>query len=146
MTVKSVGIWRLSSRTWQAVNQCIKELASSSPDATRSGRCNLGIIRSLPVCALLVLSLEAEASKFRLGEATRPTRYRIELTVIPDAPTYSGTVEIDLQLRAALSEIWLNAHGLTIHEANLTAGGKLLPGRILTEGKDLAGFRVRAHP
>jgi alanyl aminopeptidase len=87
-----------------------------------------------------MFSLEAEAPKFRLGDATRPTRYRIELTVIPDAPTYSGTVEIDLQLRAALSEIWLNAHGLTIHEANLTAGGKPLPGRILTEGKDMVGF------
>ena len=98
------------------------------------------IVLSLPVCALLMFSLEAEAPKFRLGDATRPTRYRLALTVNPDAATYSGTVEIDLQLSAALSEIWLNAHDLTIHEANLAAGGKTLPGRVLTEGKHLSGF------
>ncbi len=96
-----------------------------------AGRCDLRIVLSLPVCALLMFSLEAEAPKFRLGDATRPTRYRLALTVNPDAATYSGTV---------LAEIWQNAHDLTIHEAHLTAGGKQLPGRLLTEGKDLSGF------
>ncbi len=103
------------------------------------------IFRFLPVCALLASSLEAEAPKFRLGDATKPVRYRLDLTVIPDAPAFSGIVEIDLQLRAATSEIWLNASNLTIREARLTAGRDTLSGRVMSEGKDLAGFAFE-HP
>src|SRR5690348_4628597 len=101
---------------------------------------SLSIVRFLPVCGFLLSALQAEAPKFRLGEATRPTRYRVELTVVPDAPTFSGIVDIELQLRAATPEIWLHANHLTIHEATLTAGGDKSSARVMTEGKDLAGF------
>jgi alanyl aminopeptidase len=49
-------------------------------------------------------------------------------------------MDIDLQLRATTSEIWLHAHELTIHEATLSVGSDRLSGRIMTEGKHLSGF------
>src|SRR5258708_1194947 len=87
-----------------------------------------------------MISLEAEAPKFRLGDATRPTRYRLELTIVPDAPAFSGTMDIELELRAASSETWVNGHELKIREATLNAGSDQLSGRIMTEGKNLTGF------
>jgi alanyl aminopeptidase len=107
---------------------------------TFPGGVHLKIIRFLPICALLMYSLEAEAPRFRLGDATRPTRYLLELTIVPDAPTFSGTMDIELELRTAASEIWLHAHELTIRESTLIAGNDRLSGRIMTGGKNLTGF------
>ena len=101
----------------------------------------MSIFRSLPVC-VFVLSLHAAAPEFRLGNAVRPARYQLTLTVVPDSPGFSGTIDIQLQVRAATSEIWLHAHDLTIHKASLATGASDLPARLLSDGKDLAGFAL----
>jgi hypothetical protein len=57
-------------------------------------------------------------------------------------------VDIELQSRAATSESRLNTSNLTIREPKFTAGNGSFSERIMSEGRDLAGFalehRVRA--
>ena len=59
------------------------------------------LARPLVLVALALLG--AAASKptpptFRLPAGVRPTRYALDLKIVPAAPTFSGTVAIDLQL------------------------------------------------
>jgi alanyl aminopeptidase len=88
----------------------------------------------------LVFPLRGEAPKFRLGDAVTPARYRLELTLVPFALTFSGAVAIDLQLHSAVTEIWLSSQELTIRDATLTAGNDTLPAHIVSAGNGLAGF------
>ncbi len=60
--------------------------------------------------------------KLRLpADVVAPVRYRVELTVIPDQDTFSGTVEIDLRFAKSTPFLWLNAEKLTVKEATLKA-------------------------
>ena len=53
----------------------------------------------------------------QLPEGVTPTAYRIELRTDPTADSFSGTVEIDVTLDAATSEIFLHALGPDITSA-----------------------------
>ena len=53
----------------------------------------------------------------RLSDSAAPTYYRLELTVDPAQPTFSGTVWITVQLHAATSVLQLHARDLDIHAA-----------------------------
>src|SRR3989442_15323040 len=72
---------------------------------------------------------DQEPPRLRLGDNVRPTRYALDLTLDPDLDDFPGTVDIDVQLRAPASVIWLNAAGLTIERATLRPGGQVLPGQ-----------------
>ena len=83
------------------------------------------IVASLAV-ALGVARTRAEdfppPPKLRLpADVAAPVRYRVQLTVIPDQDTFSGTVEIDLRFARPTSLLWLNAERITVKEARLTA-------------------------
>ena len=95
-----------------------------------------------PCLAFLLLAAcaAAEPPKLRLGDDVRPVRYRLDLTVIPQQDTFTGTIEIDLQVRKATDVIWLNARDLTIDRAQLTAGGRTLAVKVQTSGTEFAGF------
>lgn len=84
--------------------------------------------------------------KLRLpANLVTPVRYRVELTVIPDQDTFTGTVEIDLRFAKSTPLLWLNAENLTIKEAILKAGTEKRDARVITEPKDYVGF-VFEHP
>src|ERR1017187_9165106 len=95
-----------------------------------------------PCLAFLLLAAcaAAEPPKLRLGDDVRPVSYRLDLTVIPQQDTFTGTIEIDLQVRKATDVIWLNARDLTIDTAQLTAGGRTLAAKVETSGTEFAGF------
>lgn len=78
--------------------------------------------------------------KLRLGEQVEPTRYAVELTVVPTDDTFSGAIDIDLELRAATSFIWLNATELTVREASLDAEGRSIPVQTVPGDTDFLGF------
>jgi cytosol alanyl aminopeptidase len=79
--------------------------------------------------------------KLRLpGDVVGPVRYRVELTAIPDQDTFTGAIDIDLQFAKATPLFWLNAERLTVKDATLTAGGKKLTARVITEPRDYIGF------
>lgn len=78
----------------------------------------------------------------RLPAGVRPLRYRLDLQIVPSAPSYSGTVAIDLSVDAPTSLVWLNASGLAIDGAEVRAGGATQAARILPGGDDHVGFAV----
>jgi alanyl aminopeptidase len=70
----------------------------------------------------------------------RPVRYRLNLTIISQKDTFTGKIEIDLDIRKPLDTIWLNARDLTFDSARLTVGGRTLAAKVQTSGTEFAGF------
>jgi alanyl aminopeptidase len=61
----------------------------------------------------------AEAPKLRLPDDIRPIRYAADLTLVPGEKTFSGTIDIDIELAKPSPLIWLNATELTIQQATV---------------------------
>ena len=59
----------------------------------------------------------------RLGEAVTPRHYVLDLKLDPAREGFSGAVDIDVEVAAPTSVIWLNATDLTVTRAEVTAGG-----------------------
>src|SRR5712664_2401225 len=87
-----------------------------------------------------VCSAQNQPPKFRLPTSIVPVRYRVELTVIPDKDTFTGTVDIDLNYKVESSVLWLNAEKLNLKNATLNKGGKIFPAKVISEAKDLVNF------
>jgi hypothetical protein len=64
----------------------------------------------------------------RLGDAAIPTAYRLDLTLDPAKPRFSGHAEIDVTLAAASAAIDLHGRGLAIANVIATAGGHSFTG------------------
>ncbi len=60
----------------------------------------------------------ASAARFRLPDTVRPERYRLDLTIIPDTGSFSGHVEIDVEITEPVDIIWL--HGKDLDMASAT--------------------------
>jgi aminopeptidase N len=73
---------------------------------------------------------------FRLPGDVHPERYRLELTVVPEHQTATGTIHIDATVVRPTRVLWLNARELKIHGATL--GGA--PARVLAGGDDVVGL------
>jgi alanyl aminopeptidase len=69
----------------------------------------------------------------------------VELTVIPDQDTFTGTVEIDLRFEKSTALLWLNAEKLTVNETTLKAATEKVDAKIIAESKDYIGFAF-PHP
>lgn len=65
----------------------------------------------------------------RLSDAARPTAYRLDLTVDPSRPRFSGHVEIDVVLASAGSSIDLHGRGLNVSRVVATVRGRSYIGR-----------------
>ena len=76
----------------------------------------------------------------RLPDGVAPTRYSIELTLSPDADTFTGQAEIDIELAAPTQVLWLNGKLLDVRSATVRAGGADRAARVLTPGRELLGF------
>jgi alanyl aminopeptidase len=63
---------------------------------------------------------------FRLPDAARPLSYRVELALDPESAPFTGRVRIEVALVRPAARVWLNAKGLTVSEALVTAGGRTL--------------------
>lgn len=68
------------------------------------------------------------APKGQLGDAVRPSAYRLDLTVNPDNERFSGKVEIDATLKEPSSFVDLHGRDLNVTRAVATAGGKSYAG------------------
>jgi len=56
--------------------------------------------RGAILASLLIVSASAAvAPTLRLDDSVRPARYEAELTLATDAPTFSGAIDIDVELR-----------------------------------------------
>jgi alanyl aminopeptidase len=70
----------------------------------------------------------------------RPIRQSVDLDLDPSLETYSGSVEIDLDVAREARVVWLNASGLSIREATLGRGDALRPARVVPGGDDFVGL------
>jgi cytosol alanyl aminopeptidase len=52
-----------------------------------------------------------------------PTHYRLDLTILPDRETFSGQVEIDVDIREPAPVIWLHGNRIDVREAWLSVAG-----------------------
>ncbi|MCB2061144.1 MAG: M1 family metallopeptidase [Novosphingobium sp.] len=64
----------------------------------------------------------------QLSDAVRPIAYRLDLTVDPAQPRFSGKVEIDVVLSTPSRRIVLHGRDLTMHKASASFGGKVQQG------------------
>jgi alanyl aminopeptidase len=99
----------------------------------------MDLMRSVPFAlALSVLSaFAAEPPKLRLPDDVRPVKYAADLTLTPGEKTFSGSIDIDVELTKPASLIWLNATELTIRQA--TIGSQ--PAVIEAGNDDFVGLR-----
>ena len=101
-----------------------------------------GLIRPLAAAAFVAAGLAQQPPEFRLPGTVRPVQYSAELTVVPAQDSFSGIIDIGLEVRESTALIWLNASGLTIRQASLTQGGDTLAARVVAGGSDFAGFAL----
>lgn len=109
-------------------------------------------MRHRPLAALvLALPLLARAADappasphLRLGEEVRPTGYEVALELDPGADTFTGHVEIGVELAHPSSTIWLNATELSISEAIVVAGGERRKARTVEGEKGFVALQLDA--
>ena len=64
----------------------------------------------------------------QLDEAARPTAYRIDLTLDPKSPRFSGRVEIDLNQTRNAPKVYLHGRDLDVSAVTAHVGGETLTG------------------
>ncbi|MCP5138313.1 MAG: ERAP1-like C-terminal domain-containing protein [Chromatiales bacterium] len=77
---------------------------------------------SLLIALLVALPASAQTAfpTGKLGGTVRPLAYRLELEILPDQTTFSGTTEIDIQVDAPTPLIHLHGNGLVVASATYT--------------------------
>jgi cytosol alanyl aminopeptidase len=80
----------------------------------------------------------AQEPGFRLPDTARPTRYLLDLTILPDQPTLQGIATISVELKERTDTIWLNAKDLTISGIKVAVGGASSAARWRTTDEMLA--------
>ena len=74
--------------------------------------------------------VDSVAPTLRLPKLAAPLRYALDLTLVPTEETFTGSVDIDLNVLEATAVLWLNkGPELTVLEASLIPGGRPAPGR-----------------
>jgi aminopeptidase N len=63
----------------------------------------------------------------RLPDDVVPQRYALTLTIDPRQKSFTGVVEIQVQLQKPSTRIWLHGHGLQVTDATLRTDGHTLP-------------------
>src|SRR6266446_3729239 len=81
--------------------------------------------RLLSAVSLLVwsacgaLTAPIDPPKLRLPEGVRPVKYSADLTLLPDSPTFHGSVDIEIDLQKPSLLIWLNARDIQLEDASI---------------------------
>jgi cytosol alanyl aminopeptidase len=101
-------------------------------------------LRLAVLAAAILLNLSwlpaAEAPQFRLPAIARPTRYQLDLTIVPSEPSFKGTATINIDLQERTSALWLNAKDLTIEDVEVAGAGASERARWKTEGGEFLGI------
>lgn len=92
------------------------------------------------VATVAPIAVDEPLPTLRTSLAVRPTHAHVELTVIPEAPTLSGRIELALEVKAPTSVLWLNATGLKVVEATFDGS----PATVVPGNDDFIGLRPSA--
>ncbi|MDQ2843834.1 MAG: M1 family metallopeptidase [Acidobacteriota bacterium] len=80
------------------------------------------------------------APQLKLPDSVAPTSYRVHLKLDPNEKTFSGHIDIELDVKQPMETLWLNAAQIDISEAKLSAGGKTLSGKPVPGGAEFIGL------
>ncbi|QIG80350.1 M1 family metallopeptidase [Stakelama tenebrarum] len=72
-------------------------------------------------------SQETTVPTGKLPDTATPTAYRIDFTILPESPTFSGHTEIDATLNESATKIYIHGRDLDVSEATVEAGGRSFP-------------------
>ena len=101
---------------------------------------------TLPVQSATAEELALIAPQGRLPHLARPVSYRVELDLDPREPSFEGYVEIDIDLKAAATGLWLHGDDLDVESVTATAGGETVAAswsQVLETGVVWVGFPKR---
>jgi cytosol alanyl aminopeptidase len=94
---------------------------------------------------LAALACAAQPPKLKLDDSVRPVRYAADLTLLTDSPTFSGSIDIDVELRNPSGLIWLNATDILIRQATVRAGASRQTGVVEPGNANFVGLRFPAE-
>lgn len=95
--------------------------------------------------SLLAPGLAAETPAppaLRLPEGVVPREARLDLTIRPSEPGYTGEVSFEVELKKPLGLVWLNSRGLSISKASVTTAGRERSARVVPGGDDFQGLSL----
>jgi len=101
---------------------------------------------TLPVQPASVEELARVAPQGRLPGLARPVSYRARLDLDPREPQFSGSVEIDIEMKTAATGLWLHGDDLDVTSVTATAGGETVEAswtEVLESGVVWVGFPKR---
>src|SRR5712692_7814124 len=84
--------------------------------------------------------LGAAAPAFLLPDDVVPRKHTVELTIDPSRDTFEGRMRIDVELRAPVTEVWVDAKDLIIASASVNG----TPQTVLATGGEFAGLEMKA--
>ena len=87
------------------------------------------LMTAFPAALLAAPPRPASYPQGPLPDAARPTAYRLDLTILPDRPRFSGHVEIDIEVKKATSSLFLHGRDLKMAKAEARAGTATIAAR-----------------
>ncbi len=67
---------------------------------------------------------DPDAPRGRLTDIAAPSAYRLDLTVVPEQPRFSGHVEIDVALKQGVAKLYMHGRDLKVSRAVARVGGR----------------------
>lgn len=91
--------------------------------SSKASGCRLAVATAAWVIAIAA----APAGSQPAAPAATPRAYRLDLTIVPDRPRFSGHVEIEIDLSRSTMAIPIDGEGLHVSKATIRTGGKTIP-------------------
>src|SRR5262249_16104251 len=79
-----------------------------------------------------------------LPDGVIPISHALESTLDPSQPVFSGVARIEVELKRAVSEIWVNGHDVKVSEGSVAYNGTTLPAAIQLSVNEFIGLAVKA--
>jgi alanyl aminopeptidase len=141
------GRVRLRAMRWIVL---VSLFACSAP-ATKSVSPAASAVQPPSALAAATTALPAPTPPgLRLPAGVRPTRYALDLTVVPTSETFAGRATIGLSIEAPTQVVWLHGIDLTIKTATIKTPRGTVAARAITptpktkENEEYIGFVVDA--
>ncbi len=96
--------------------------------------------------AASVLAQAPAPPTLRLGDAVVPSRQSLDLTVVPAQDGFTGSTDIEIEIRQPAEVIWLNATELTVESATLRTAAGEMKARAIPGGDDFVGLAFDKPP
>src|SRR5262245_16937720 len=127
----------------EAINNfAILSMVGSAPDRVTARRIRAIRLVLLSFLTVVLVAAASQPPTLRLGDKVKPIRYSLRLSLDPAKDEFVGAAEIHLDIREATTLFWLNATGLTVESASLTAAGQTQKASVESGGDDFVGLTV----